>query len=182
MTATTVQALLEDGKLAGSWTLDATRSEVRLETRHTWGLRPLHGVFRQVSGSGTVTAAGEVSGVVTVAAGSIDTKNSIRDKHLRSADFFDIATHPDLTFAVEGVAPDDGATPADGRVRVTGSLTVRGRTRPASFGATVSAADDELRLDGELQVNRTDFGLTWNRMGIASVDNTIVVHAVFTRS
>jgi polyisoprenoid-binding protein YceI len=182
MTATTVQALLEDGKLAGAWTLDATRSEVRLETRHTWGLRPLHGVFRQVSGSGTVTAAGEVSGVVTVAAGSIDTKNSIRDKHLRSADFFDIASHPDLTFAVDGVAPDDGATPADGRVRLTGSLTVRGRTRPASFGATVSASDDDVRLDGELQVNRTDFGLTWNRMGIASVDNTIVVRAVFTRS
>lgn len=182
MTATTVQALLEDGKLAGSWTLDATRSEVRLETRHTWGLRPLHGVFRQVSGSGTVTATGDVSGVVTVAAGSIDTKNSTRDKHLRSADFFDIASHPDLTFAVDGVAPDDGATPADGRVRVTGRLTVRGRTRPASFGATVSATDDEVRLDGELRVNRTDFGLTWNRMGIASVDNTIVVHAVFTRS
>jgi polyisoprenoid-binding protein YceI len=182
MTATTVQALLEDGKLAGSWTLDATRSEVRLETRHTWGLRPLHGVFRQVSGSGTVTANGDVSGVVTVAAGSIDTKNSIRDKHLRSADFFDIASHPDLTFAVDGVAPADGAAPADGRVRVTGSLTVRGRTRPASFGATVSATDDEVRLDGELRVNRTDFGLTWNRMGIASVDNTIVVRAVFTRS
>ena len=182
MTATTVQALLEDGKLAGSWTLDATRSEVRLETRHTWGLRPLHGVFRQVSGSGTVTATGDVSGVVTVAAGSIDTKNSTRDKHLRSADFFDIASHPDLTFAVDGVAPADGAAPADGRVRVTGSLTVRGRTRPASFGATVSATDDDVRLDGELQVNRTDFGLTWNRMGIASVDNTIVVRAVFTRS
>ena len=182
MTATTVQALLEDGKLAGSWTLDATRSEVRLETRHTWGLRPLHGVFRQVSGSGTVTATGDVSGVVTVAAGSIDTKNSTRDKHLRSADFFDIASHPDLTFAVDGVVPADGAAPDDGRVRVTGSLTVRGRTRPASFGATVHATDDEVRLDGELQVNRTDFGLTWNRMGIASVDNTIVVRAVFTRS
>jgi polyisoprenoid-binding protein YceI len=182
MAATTVQALLEDGKLAGSWTLDATRSEVRLETRHTWGLRPLHGVFRQVSGSGTVTAAGDVSGVVTVAAASIDTKNSVRDKHLRSADFFDIASHPDLTFAVDGVAPADGAAPADGRVRVTGSLTVRGRTRPASLDATVSATGDEVRLDGELQVNRTDFGLTWNRMGIASVDNTIVVRAVFTRS
>lgn len=175
MTSTTVQALLQEGKLAGSWTLDATRSEVRLETRHTWGLRPLHGVFRQVAGNGTVTAAGDVSGVVTVAAGSIDTRNSVRDKHLRSADFFDIANHPDLTFAVEGAAP------ADGGVRVTGSLTVAGRTRPASFDATVSATGDEVRLDGELQVNRADFGLTWNRMGIASMDNTIVVRAVFTR-
>jgi polyisoprenoid-binding protein YceI len=176
MTSTTVQALLQDGKLAGSWTLDATRSEVKLETRHTWGLRPLHGFFRQVAGNGTVTTAGDVSGVVTVAAGSIDTKNSTRDRHLRSADFFDVAAHPDLTFAVDGVAP------ADGGVRVTGQLTIRGRTRPASFDATVSATGDEVRLDGKLQVNRADFGLTWNRMGIASMDNTIIVHAVFTRS
>ena len=176
MTATTVQALLEDGKLAGSWTLDATRSEVRLETRHTWGLRPLHGVFRQVAGNGTVTAAGQVTGTLTVAAGSIDTRNKMRDKDLRSAKVFDTASHPDITYTV------DSMQPASGGVRVTGSLTVRGRTRPASFGATVSAADDEVRLDGELQVNRTDFGLTWNRMGIASVDNTIVVRAVFTRS
>jgi len=175
MTSATVQALLQDGKLAGSWTLDATRSEVKLETRHTWGLRPLHGVFRQVAGNGTVTTAGDVSGVVTVAAESIDTKNSTRDKHLRSADFFDVASHPDLTFAVDGVAP------ADGGVRVAGRLTIRGRTRPASLDVTVSATDDEVRLDGKLQVNRADFGLTWNRMGIASMDNTIVVHAVFTR-
>jgi polyisoprenoid-binding protein YceI len=179
MTSTTAQALLQDGKLAGAWTLDATRSEVKLETRHTWGLRPLHGVFRQVTGHGTVTEAGDVSGVVTVAAGSIDTKNSTRDKHLRSADFFDVANHPDLTFTVDGVAPAD--SPAGGGARVTGRLTVRGRTRPASFDVTVSATGDEVRLDGKLPVNRADFGLTWNRMGIASMDNTIVVHAVFTR-
>ena len=64
---------------------------------------------------------------------------------------------------------------------MTGSLTVRGSTRPASFDATVSSADGEVSLDGELRVNRADFGLTWNMMGIASMDNTIVVHAVFTR-
>jgi polyisoprenoid-binding protein YceI len=176
LTATALQALLQDGKLAGSWTLDAGRSEVRLETRHTWGLRPLHGVFRQVTGNGTVTAAGEATGVITVAAGSVDTKNSIRDKHLRSADFFDISAHPDLTFAA------DDARPANGGVRITGRLTVRGSTRPAAFDATVSAAGDEVWLDGELKVNRADFGLTWNRIGIASMDNTIVIHAVFTRA
>jgi polyisoprenoid-binding protein YceI len=170
-----LQALLQDGTLAGSWTLDPDQSEVRLKTRHTWGLRPLHGLFGQVAGNGTVTAAGEVSGVITVAAASIDTKNSTRDKHLRSADFFDIAFHPDITFAADGVSlADDG-------VRVTGSLTVRGSTRPASFDAKISSADDRVWLDGELQVNRADFGLTWNWMGIASMDNTVVVHAVFTR-
>jgi polyisoprenoid-binding protein YceI len=175
LTSSALQAILQDGKLAGSWTLDTARSEVRLTTRHTWGLRPLHGVFRQATGNGTVTAAGDASGVLTVAAASIDTKNSRRDKHLRSADFFDIANHPDITFAVDGVSP------ADGGVRVTGRLTIRGKTLPASFDAKVSSVDGEVSLDGELQVNRADFGLTWNFIGIASMHNTIAVHAVFTR-
>ena len=175
LTSPALQALLQDGTLAGSWTLDPARSEVRLESRHTWGLRPLAGVFRQVTGNGTVTAAGEVTGTITVAAGSIDTKNKMRDKDLRSAEFFDVANHPDITFTVEASAP------AGGGVRVTGSLTVRGRTRPVCFDARVSAAADEVRLDAELPVNRADFGLTWSPMGMASLNNTIAVHAVFTR-
>src|ERR1700733_2015324 len=175
LTTPELQAVLREGQFEGSWGLDATRSKVRLNTRPPWGLRPLHGVFRQVTGSGTVAANGDVSGILTVAAESVDTKNSSRDKHLRSADFFDIANHPDITFTADAV------TPADGGVRVTGSLTVRGNTRPASFDATVSSTDGEVSLDGELQVNRCDFGLTWNKLGIAPMDNTIVVHAVFTR-
>jgi polyisoprenoid-binding protein YceI len=170
-----LQTLLHDGTLAGSWTLDESRTEVHLKTRHTWGLLPLHGVFREVSGNGTVTAAGDVTGVVTVGAESVDTKNPTRDKHLRSADFFDIATHPHLTFTVDGVSPE-----GDG-VRVSGNLTVRGQTRPASFNAKAATADGEVTLNGELQVNRADFGLKWNFLGIAPMNHTIVVHAVFTR-
>lgn len=175
LTAPTLQEQLHDGKLAGSWKLDAARSEVRLETRHTWKLLPLHGNFRQVTGNGTVTAAGDASGVITVGAGSIDTKNPKRDNHLRSADFFDVANHPDFTYAADSVSL------ADSGVRITGRLTVRGRTLPASLDARVSIADGEVWLDGQLQVNRADFGLTWNWMGIASMHNTIGVHAVFTR-
>jgi polyisoprenoid-binding protein YceI len=71
--------------------------------------------------------------------------------------------------------------PTDGGVRVTGTLTVRGRTRPASFDAKVSTADGEVALDGEIRVNRGDYGMTWNFIGIAATDNAIAVHAVFTR-
>jgi polyisoprenoid-binding protein YceI len=170
-----LQALVQDGTLTGSWILDPARSQVQLESRHTWGLRPLHGVFGQVTGNGTVTAAGQVTGTLTVAAGSIDTKNTMRDKDLRSAKLFDIANHPDITYTV------DGMQPASGGVQVTGSLTVRGTTRPLSFDATVSAAAGEVRLDAEVPVNRADFGLTYSPLRMASLNNTITVHAVFTR-
>ena len=170
-----LQALVQDGTLTGSWTLDPARSQVLLETRHTWGLFPLHGIFRQVSGNGTVTAAGQVTGTFTVAAGSIDTKNKMRDKDLRSAKVFDITNHPDITYTV------DGMQPASEGVRVTGSLTVRGRTRPLSFDAKVSTAAGEVRLDAEVPVNRADFGLTYSPLRMASLNNSITVHAVFTR-
>ena len=122
-----------------------------------------------------MTAAGDITGVITVGAESIDTKNPQRDKHLRSADFFDIANHPDFAFAAEGVSP------AGEGVRVTGTLTIRDRTPPASFDVKVAVADSEIQLDGRPRVNRRDFGMTWNFIGIAATDNTIVVHAVFTR-
>ena len=175
LTSSALQALIQDGNLAGSWTLDTARSEVRLKSRSMWGLAPVNGVFREVTGNGTVSAAGDVTGTITVAARSVDTKNKKRDEHLRSADFFDAANHPDITFTVDGIRPGHGG------VRVTGSLAVRGRTRPVSFDAMISSADGETWLDGEVQVNRAEFGLTWNQMGMASMRNTITVHAVFTR-
>ena len=175
LTTSALQELVQDGTLAGAWTLDPARSEVLLESRHTWGLRPVHGIFRQVTGHGTVTAAGQVTGTITVAAASIDTKSTIRDKDLRSAKLFDVANHPDITYTV------DGMRAAGESVRVAGSLTVRGRTRPLSFDAKVSAAEGEVRLEAEVPVNRADFGLTYSPMRMASLDNTITVHAVFTR-
>ena len=174
-TTSALQALVRDGTVTGSWTLDPARSEVRLESRHTWGLLPVRGVFREVSGNGTVTAAGQVTGTLTAAAGSVDTKNARRDKDLRSAKVFDAANYPDIVFAVDSVQP------AGEDVRVTGSLTVRGQTRPLSFDAKVSAAAGEVQLDAEVPVNRADFGLTYSPLRMASLHNTIAVHAVFTR-
>jgi polyisoprenoid-binding protein YceI len=174
-TSSALQELLRDGKLAGSWALDAARAEIGLKSKSIWGLVPVKGVFREVTGTGTVSAAGDATGTITVAARSIDTKNKKRDEHLRSADFFDVARTPDITFAAEQVTPS-----AEG-VTVSGALTVRDRTRPVSFAARVSGDEAEVVLDGETEVNRADFGLTWNQLGMTSMNNTITVHAVFTR-
>src|ERR1700722_12340882 len=87
-TSPALPALLRDGKLAGAWTLDAARSEIGLKSKSMWGLASVKGVFRDVTGSGTVSAAGDVAGTITVAAASVDTKNKKRDEHLRSGEVF----------------------------------------------------------------------------------------------
>jgi polyisoprenoid-binding protein YceI len=177
VTASALQAMLKDAALAGSWTLDASRSTVGMRSKSMWGLAPVKGVFREVAGSGTVSPDGQVTGTIMVTAASVDTKISKRDTHLRSADFFDSDNHPHITVRVDRI------TPAGQGVTVTGALTVRDRTRPVTFDARVSALDTgEVQLDAEVPVNRADFGLTWNQMGMASMRNTITVHAVFTRS
>jgi len=179
VTASTLQAMLKDAALAGSWTLDASRSTVGLRSKSMWGLAPVKGTFREVAGSGTVTPDGQVSGTVTVASASVDTKISKRDTHLRSADFFDSDTHPHITFRIDRITPArQGVT-----VTIAGALTVRDRTQPVTFDATISALDaNEVWLEAEVRVNRADFGLTWNQLGMASMHNTITIHAVFTRS
>jgi polyisoprenoid-binding protein YceI len=122
MTGPALRALLEDGALAGEWVLDPRRSSIRLKSK-VMGLVRVNGVFREVSGHGTVSADGEVSGALTVAAATIDTGNTRHDTHLRSADIFDSGSHPHITFTAGGIRPSgQGAA-------VTGALTVRGRTR-----------------------------------------------------
>lgn len=168
--------VLRNGKATGSWVLDGARTEIRLKSKSMWGLVPVNGMFHQVSGDGAVSPSGDVTGTVAVAAGSIDTRHKGRDDHLRSADFFDADSYPSITFTVDKV------TAAGNGLTVAGQLSVRGRTRPASFDVSVSRFDGkEAHLDGELHVNRADYGLMWNRLGAASMNNKITVHAVFTR-
>lgn len=172
-TAPALLALLKDGTLAGEWVLDPHKSGVRLKSR---GLGPVKGVFREVSGSGAVSRDGSASGTLTVAAGSVDTGHAKRDTHLRSADFFDSDNHPDITFTADRIQPSGAG------VAVTGALTVRGRTRPLSFDAAASVpGDGEVWLDADIRVNRADFGLTWNRLGLISLNTTLTIHAAFTR-
>jgi polyisoprenoid-binding protein YceI len=176
ITAPVLQELLKDAALAGEWMLDPSRSTVSLKNRSMWGLVPVNGIFRQVTGKGTVSPAGEVSGAITVAAASIDTKNTRRDTHLRSADFFDSDNYPDITFTVDGIRPSGQG------VTVTGTLSVRDLARPLTFAGTATASEDgEVWLDAAVRINQADFGLTWNLMGLVSMNNTLTVHAVFTR-
>jgi polyisoprenoid-binding protein YceI len=172
---------LSNATLAGEWVLDPARSTVSLANRSIWGLAPVKGVFRQVTGSGTVSPTGTVKGVITVAAASVDTKNTRRDNHLRSADFFDIGCYPDIAFTAEDVRSTGPAVRPSGQgVSVTGTLRVRGQARPLTFDATAAIhGEAEVRLDAAVDIHQADFGLAWNFLRTISARTTITVHAVF---
>lgn len=173
----TLPTQLADGSLAGTWILDPARSTVALKSKAMWNLATVKGTFTQVEGTGVISATGEVTGQITVAAGSVDTKNARRDKHLRSKDFFLAEEYPSITFAVAKV------TPAADALTVEGTLTVRGHTNPVIFPAVAAPdADGAIALDATVAVDRSQYGLTWNQLGMASFHNTITIHAVFTRN
>jgi polyisoprenoid-binding protein YceI len=175
LTAPALRALLEDATLVGEWVLDPGRSSVKL-TSKSLGVIPVNGVFRDVSGQGTVSADGQASGSLTIAAASIDTRNSKRDAHLRSAEIFDSGDHPHIIFTADSIRPS-----GDGVV-VTGALTVRGRTRPLSFAAEASVpGNGEIWLDASARISRADFGLAWKFDGPVAVTSTVIIHAVFVR-
>jgi polyisoprenoid-binding protein YceI len=163
-------------ELTGEWILDPSRSAVSLASKSMGGLARVKGGFGQVTGQGTISPAGDVTGTLTIAAASIDTKHTKRDKHLRSADFFDSDNYPEISFAVAGVRPSGQG------VTVTGTLSIRGRSRPLTFEGTATIhGEGEVVLDAVVIINRADFGLTWNVLGMAAMKNTLTIHAVFGR-
>ena len=120
---------------------------------------------------------GSASGTVTIDAASIDTKNGTRDTHLRSKDFFDAENHPDITFTVLGATPN-----ADGSAQVTGDLTIREISRPLSFNAAVNAEAGTVTLSAETAVDRAEYGMTWNRLGMIRGQAAVAVKLVFTHT
>ncbi|MCC5473879.1 YceI family protein [Streptomyces barringtoniae] len=162
----------------GTWQLDPAASTVGLRHKTMWGLVTVKGTFAAVTGGGEVRADGSAGGTVTLEAASLDTGHAKRDTHLRSADFLDAANHPEITFAARGADRLDG----DG-VRVTGQLTVRGISRPVTFTARLTDASDEaLTLDAEFTVDREQFGMGWNQLGMMRGLTTVTAKLRFTRT
>jgi polyisoprenoid-binding protein YceI len=174
---TTLETLLNDPEGAGVWNLDPDRSAVTFKIRNMWGLLNVKGRFTEFTGDGQLTGKGGVFGRLDIRAASINTGIGKRDDHLRSADFLDAGKYPDITFSATSV------TLSGDSAAVAGTLTVRDQSRPVSVGGTVAAhGADEISLDAELPVNRGDHGMTFNQLGMMSLDNILAIHAVFTRA
>ncbi|GGX07314.1 YceI family protein [Streptomyces lomondensis] len=162
----------------GLWQLDATASTVGIQHRTMWGLVNVKGTFGALSGTGEVRPDGSAVGTLTLDVASLDTGNAKRDTHLRSADFFDADHHPEITFAVRGAELRDGD-----QVHVIGQLTVRGISRPLSLNARLKDSDAAgLTLDTEFSMDREQFGMGWNQLGMIRGRTTVTATLRFTRA
>ena len=147
---------------AGPWTLDAAHSSISFSVRHMM-VSKVRGQFTDFTAD-IVTAedplASTVSAVVQLA--SIDTRDSGRDEHLRTNDFFDIENHPTMTFTSTGLE----CSGSD--YRLVGDLTIKGVTRPVTFDLEVGGVakdpwgNTKTGFTASTTVNRKDFGLTYN--------------------
>jgi polyisoprenoid-binding protein YceI len=166
--------------LAGpaSYQLDPSTSTVTFSHRTMWGLATVRGRFTQVNGTAQIRADGSAHGRLEVAASSVDTRNRKRDSHLRSADFFHAAAHPTITVDLTQAAATDG-----GIVTASGTLTVAGRTRPLLLTATVTETSaDSITLTADTAIDRADFGMTWNQLGMLTGTAQVHVEARFVRT
>jgi len=144
------------------WEIDQAHSELTFRIRHL--VSRVSGSFNTWSGSIVADPASLGGGTVSVdiQTASIDTNHERRDTHLRSADFFDAANHPTITFRSTRVV-------ANGRgLQVHGNLTIRGVTRPVVLQGQmleVGGAPGRRRIgfEAETRINRMDYGVSWNR-------------------
>jgi polyisoprenoid-binding protein YceI len=159
----------------GSWVLDPGRTSIEIHTKAIWVFK-VKATAQALEGHGSVAADGNITGAIVIDAASVDTKNAKRDEHLRTADFFEVENHPTITFEATS-----GHLTSAGQVELTGTFTVRGQARPLSVLANVTPATDAVTLSAEVDIDRSDWGLSWAKMG-AQVKNHVVISAYFTKA
>lgn len=175
---TTLETLLHDPEMAGAWTLVRDRSAITFKIRNMWGLVNVKGRFTDFTGDGELSGNQAVFGRVDIRAASINTGIGRRDKHLRSADFFDVDRFAEINVVVTAVHPTKGRA-ADLRA----DLTIKGVTAEVTLPVTISELEDgSIRVTGETKLDRGEFDLGWNRLGMMSSTVTVAADAIFVRA
>jgi polyisoprenoid-binding protein YceI len=170
---TTQPAALAAAPQPGHYDIDPDRSRVRIATRHLFGLGRVTGSFAVRRGSADIADPVQESAVYAdIDTASFRSRNPERDRRVRSRRFLDAAGHPVMTFRSDGIAAEGQA--------LTGTLTVRGTTRPVTLTVTrCAAARGSFTARATARIDRTEFGITAAR-GLAArcLDLTVEVQCV----
>jgi len=148
-----------------TWKIDTSHSAAQFSVKHMM-VSTVRGGFGAMTGTVVYDQANptatKVEAVVDV--NTVDTRNERRDKHLRSADFFDVEKFPQMTFKSTAVRPV-----SPGKMQLIGDLTIRGTTKQVTFeveGPTApinTGRGFKMGAVATTVINRKDFGMTWNR-------------------
>ena len=150
---------------ASDWELDAAHSTVSFKVRHMM-VSNVQGGFTKFSGTLNLDDKDVTKSTLSVDidVASVDTRNPKRDEHLKSADFFDVAKFPKMTFKSTKVEKQGD------KYLATGDLTLHGVTKPVTLTVTnvtgeVKDAFGAIRRGAQAtgKINRKDFGLAWNK-------------------
>ncbi|WP_423057934.1 YceI family protein [Brevibacterium linens] len=155
--------MTENPGITGHWDIDPSHSRLGFSTRHAMVSR-VRGAFNDVSGFAEIAEdLADSTAEVIIQTASVDTRSEGRDEHLRSADFFDVETYPEIRFASSAIDEVD-----EGSYIVTGELTIRDMTKTVSVPLELIGVDTDpfgnLRagLEGTRRIDRKDWGVTWN--------------------
>ncbi|HUE25746.1 MAG TPA: YceI family protein [Solirubrobacteraceae bacterium] len=153
------------GLPVGSWSVDPSASRLEFAVKTMWGLATVRGSFERFDGKLEVEPE-DARAELIVESASFDTGHKKRDAHLRSADFFDVANHPTLSFiatAITSRGRDD--------LTISGDLTVTGHVVPLQLPVRVTRGDvGRLHLSTTASISREQVGMTWNRGGMIRGD------------
>ncbi len=148
-----------------TWKIDPAHSHAQFSVRHLM-ISNVKGEFTEVNGQVRFDPGQpqDLEGEAQINVNTINTREPDRDKHLKSADFFDAENYPAITF--KSKRAEKGA---DG-LKLTGDLTIRGATREVTLeveGPTPPVKDPwgftRVGASASTKINRKDFGLTWNQ-------------------
>jgi polyisoprenoid-binding protein YceI len=159
-----VALLVATPALAETWVVDKAHSDATFQVRHM--MSRVRGSFTDFTGTITAdpTRPEAASVEFTVKAASIDTANDNRDKHLRSADFFEAEKFPEITFKSSRVR----ATAKD-QYEVTGTLTMRGVSKEVTIPVSFLGfgkdpyGNEKAGFAIDFILNRKDYGIVWNK-------------------
>ncbi len=150
--------------LTGDYQIDSAHTRLGFIARHAM-VTSVRGFFPEFEGTVHLDAAdpGKSSAKITIKVESVTTGHTQRDAHLRTSDFFDIETHPEMTFVSTSAEALGGEN-----FRLTGDLTIKGVSKPVSidFEFTGSAKDPygnmRAGFEGKTTINRKDWGVVYN--------------------
>lgn len=164
------------GPVAASWRIDPDQSVVRFTAATLWGCVPVSGQLGRLRGTLSWDGAGGQGGLVIATAG-VSSGIKLRDRHLRSGAFFDVASHPQVTFEAGEVVVIDGA-----HVQLRGVLLVRGRRHPFECTAAVEAvAENRVALEAEAAFDLGELGMSRGLLGMIPAGVQAAVRVVLRR-